>query len=70
MMAKSDQGTEVTVQQQVKTVAMMLGEIPTNAPQSDMARALDELATVDKAVRRLRASLTASLVLAARQMSL
>lgn len=69
-MAKSDQGTEVTVQQQVKTVAMMLGEIPTNAPQSDMARAIDELATVDKAVRRLRASLTASLVLAARQMSL
>lgn len=69
-MAKSDTGTEATVQQQVKTVALMLGEIPTNAPQSDMARALDELATVDKAVRRLRASLTASLVLAARQMSL
>ena len=69
-MAKIDQGTEVTVQQQVKTVAMMLGDIPTNAPQSDMARAIEELATVDKAVRRLRASLTASLVLAARQMSL
>lgn len=59
-----------TVEELVKHVAVQIAEIPTNSTQSDMAKALSQIADVEKAARKLKVALTASLVLAARQMSL